>query len=200
MKGKFIVIEGIDGSGKTTISNMLRSKLANNGFEVIYTYEPINNELINLIEEYGRTLGAVVEALLIAADRYIHTMNVIIPNLRLGRIVICDRYVFSSIAYQGARGADVNWIRVINKFAVKPDIAIYLDVRPEVGIRRISKSKRRKLAYLENISLLHKVREIYLSLVKNGELTLVNAERKLNDVFNDVYNIVMEQLSKTINS
>ncbi len=195
MKGIFVVIEGIDGSGKTTISSMLRSKLTSEGYEVIYTYEPINNKLISLIEEYGRALGAEIEALLIAADRYIHTMNVIIPNLRLGRIVICDRYVFSSIAYQGARGADVNWIRVINKFAVKPDIAIYLDVHPEVGIRRISKSKKRKLAYLEDISLLHKVREIYLSLVKSGELVLINAERKLDEVFKDVYNIVIRQIS-----
>ncbi len=194
MTGKLIVIEGIDGSGKTTISKMLLRELRSRGIRAVYTYEPINKEFIDLIEIYGRRLGAEIEALLLAADRYVHVRDFIVPNLRRGYVIICDRYFYSSIAYQGARGADVRWIRSLNKFAVKPNIAIYLDVRPEIGISRIKSKNGRKLSYLEDISVLRRVREIYLSLVNNGELVLVNAEATIDEVFKEVYELVIKVL------
>ncbi|MEM4697654.1 MAG: dTMP kinase, partial [Zestosphaera sp.] len=132
----FIVFEGLDGSGKTTVSLRIVEALAREGFKVLYTYEPYSEDFIKLINDYGKRLGGVMEAYLMAADRYNHVVSVITPALREGLIVVSDRYYYSSLAYQGAKGVDVEWIKTLNKFAPEPDLAIYLDVEPSVGLRR----------------------------------------------------------------
>lgn len=194
MRGKLIVIEGIDGAGKTTIAKYVVDLMISKGIKAIYTCEPYDSQIIKLLESKGKELGAVMEALLLAADRYLHIHEVIRPHLEAGYYVICDRYHYSSLAYQGARGADVNWIKTINFFVIKPDISIYLDVSPEVGLSRLSKDLKRRLRYLEDIELLQKVRSNYLKLVKSKELLYVNAERPLNEVKINVVNIIKNKL------
>lgn len=194
MRGKLIVVEGIDGAGKTTIAKYLANTLICKGFKAIYTREPYHPQIIKLLENKGKELGAIMEALLLAADRYLHIQEVIKPHLEVGYYVICDRYYYSSLAYQTARGADINWIRTINFFIIRPDVSIYLDVNPEVGLSRLSKNSERRLRYLEDIELLRKVRSNYLNLVRKEELIYVNAEKPLSEVKADVVSIIKRKL------
>ncbi|MEM0347541.1 MAG: dTMP kinase [Zestosphaera sp.] len=190
----FIVFEGLDGSGKTTVSLRIVEALAREGFKVLYTYEPYSEDFIKLINDYGKRLGGVMEAYLMAADRYNHVVSVITPALREGLIVVSDRYYYSSLAYQGAKGVDVEWIKTLNKFAPEPDLAIYLDVEPSVGLRR-KKSSTTKIKYLEeDESFLHKVRTIYKELVARGLMIEVDASNDLEDVIKECARILCEKL------
>ncbi|MEM4471168.1 MAG: dTMP kinase [Zestosphaera sp.] len=190
----FIVFEGLDGSGKTTVSLRIVEALAREGFKVLYTYEPYSEDFIKLINDYGKRLGGVMEAYLMAADRYNHVVSVITPALREGLIVVSDRYYYSSLAYQGAKGVNVEWIKTLNKFAPEPDLAIYLDVEPSVGLRR-KKSSTTKIKYLEeDESFLHKVRTIYKELVTRGLMIEVDASNDLEDVIKECARILCEKL------
>lgn len=197
MGGLFVVIEGIDGAGKTLHSKLLQKALEREGFAAVYTAEPSEGPVGRLLRDFslkGVKLPPEVETLLFAADRLQHVESAILPNLREGKIVICDRYLHASLAYQGAQSVDLKWIREVNKFAVKPDLAIYLDVTAEVGLSRIS--KRRKSVF-EKIDMERKVREIYLELVKSGELVLVDAERPVNEVHEELKELVMKEASSS---
>ncbi|MEM4829516.1 MAG: dTMP kinase [Zestosphaera sp.] len=190
----FYSFEGLDGSGKTTVSLRIVEALAREGFKVLYTYEPYSEDFIKLINDYGKRLGGVMEAYLMAADRYNHVVSVITPALREGLIVVSDRYYYSSLAYQGAKGVNVEWIKTLNKFAPEPDLAIYLDVEPSVGLRR-KKSSTTKIKYLEeDESFLHKVRTIYKELVARGLMIEVDASNDLEDVIKECARILCEKL------
>jgi len=194
-KGVFIVLDGLDGCGKTLHSKALREELKARDLNVAYTAEPSNNlvgkfiQSILLIEK----IPPEVEALLFAADRHEHLKKEILPNLEGGNVVVCDRYMYSSLAYQGAQGVDVNWIRMINGFAVKPDIAFYLDVPPDVGLGRI----RRKKTVLEKLDLQVKVREKYLELVREGELVLVDSNRSVEAVKAELTDLTIRRLGQS---
>lgn len=188
------MFEGIDGSGKTTVSLRIVEALTKEGFRVVYTYEPYSEDFIKLINEYGRRLGGVMEAYLMAADRYNHVSSVIIPALREGVTVVSDRYYYSSIAYQGAKNVDIEWIKILNKFAPEPDLAIYLDIDPYVGLQR-KKSSATKIKYLEeDENFLHKVRSIYKELVAKNLMTEVNASRDLERVVEECTKVICEKL------
>lgn len=190
----FIVFEGLDGSGKTTISLKIAEALVREGFRVLYTYEPYSEDFIKLINDYGRKLGGVMEAYLMAADRYNHVVSVIAPALREGFIVVSDRYYYSSLAYQGAKNVDIEWIKTLNKFAPEPDLAIYLDIEPALGLRR-KKSSTTKIRYLEeDESFLHRVREIYKGLVSRGLMIEVDASNVLEKVVRDCAEVICEKL------
>jgi len=181
-KGKLIVLEGIDGAGKTTVAKALVDELKRKGFNALYTYEPFDKELISILNKKGSALGGIFEALIMAADRYSHIECLVKPALRDGMIVIMDRYYYSSLAYQGAHGVPLEWIRTLNSFALQPDLAIYLDVPEEVGLQR-KRSSTTRIPYLESSKdFTKKVREIYLDLVRNGELILVDGTQNLNRV------------------
>lgn len=190
----FIVFEGLDGSGKTTVSLRIVEALREEGFRVLYTYEPYSEDFIKLINEYGRRLGGVMEAYLMAADRYNHVVSVIAPALKDGLVVVSDRYYYSSLAYQGAKNVDIEWIRTLNKFAPEPNIAIYLDIEPSVGLRR-KQSSTTKIKYLEeDESFLHKVRAIYKELVAKGLMIEVNASSDLENVIGECIRVLCEKL------
>lgn len=192
--GYFIVFEGLDGSGKTTVSTRIVEGLTKEGFKVLYTYEPYSDDFIKLIDVYGRRLGGVMEAYLMAADRYNHVTSVIIPALREGVVVVSDRYYYSSIAYQGAKGVEIEWIKVLNKFAPEPDLTIYLDVEPSIGLRR-KQSSTTKIKYLEESeSFLHRVRAIYKELVAKGLMIEVDASNDLENVVNGCARVICEKL------
>ncbi|KYH42714.1 MAG: hypothetical protein AYL33_001240 [Candidatus Bathyarchaeota archaeon B63] len=193
-KGFFICIEGLDKSGKTTQSIRLVKGLRRMGYDAIYTCEPSDGEIGRLIKrcilQRESRVNVIVEALLFAADRAEHTERVIKPSLEEGKVVVSDRYLYSSLAYQGAAGASMSWIREINKAAVKPDIAIYIDVPVEVILSRCGGRK----SVMERRETQERVREIYLSLVRDGELILVNGDRPVEEAASEIMRIVLEKL------
>ncbi len=193
-KGLFIVFEGIDGSGKDTHIKLLSEKLRQQGHSVLETSEPSNNEVGTLLKRYqrrsGKRLPAETEALLYTADRFEHVRNIIAPALKKGQIVLSNRYFYSTIAYQGAMGLDLDWIREMNRFALKPDAAILLDILPEFSLRRL---KRRRTVF-EQLENLRRVRDIYVRLVKGGELVKVDADRPKRIVQAELLALVQELL------
>jgi dTMP kinase len=198
-KGVFICIEGLDASGKTTQARLLVEELNRRGFEAVYTTEPSRGEIGRFIKKRvlqreGR-VPSVVEALLFAIDRIDHVEREIKPALKEGKIVVSDRYLYSSLAYQGAAGLDLNWIREINRLALIPDLAMYIDVPPETVFERI----RRKRTVMEDLKTQKKVREIYVSLVNAWALMLIDGNRPVEDVSKDILSLVTDFLKKILN-
>ena len=185
-KGIFICIEGLDGSGKTTQAKILAKKINN----AIYTTEPSKGLIGNYIRKsylYSKKrLSPFVEALLFAADRIEHLESEIIPALNEGTTIICDRYVFSSLAYQGASGISLDWIETINKAILYPDLAIFIDVEPEKSMCRLNSKK----SLMENLQTQIKVRDIYLKFVEDKKLKLVNGDNTKTKVTEDLFSIV----------
>jgi len=192
-KGAHISFEGIDGSGKTTVSTSLYLKLREKGYPCFYTVEPTFmrvGALIRLHASRIRNAPQYYLALLFAADRVEHYERIIRKRLEKGYYVISDRYVHSSIAYQGGLLNDLEWVRIINNRVPPPDLAIYLDIDPENALRRKNVS-----GPFEDISLLEKIRSVYLKLVENGELIMVDADKPLEEVLEEVTKIVESKLN-----
>ena len=195
MKGAFICIEGLDGCGKTTQAKLLAKKLsASHG--AVYTAEPSRGKIGNYIRNsylYGeKRLSIVLEALLFAADRIEHLENEVIPALNEGRLVISDRYVYSSLAYQGAAGLSLEWIEKVNEHALKPDLAVFVDVDLETVMRRL---KTRK-SVMEKAETLKKVRDVYLKFVAKGELVRIDGNRGKTEVAETLADMVLKFLNR----
>ncbi len=193
-KGAFICIEGLDGCGKTTQAKLLVKKLQKS-HNVVYTAEPSRGKIGTFIRKsylYGeRRLSSVVEALLFAADRLEHVESEILPALNQGELVISDRYVYSSLAYQGAAGLSLEWIEKINEQALRPDFAIFIDVDPETVMHRLKPRK----SVMENLETQRKVREIYLKSVEKGDLARINGDKPKNEVAQELYAVVLKFLN-----
>jgi dTMP kinase len=193
-KGVFICIEGLDASGKTTHAHRLVRNLRRKGFDAFYTTEPSRGEIGRFIRTYilqrKRRVPSVVEALLFAVDRVDHVEKEIKPMLEKGKIVVSDRYVYSTLAYQGAAGLDIEWIEEINRLALSPDLAIYIDVPPEVVVKRI----RRKKSVMERLGTQRRVREVYMKFVENGRLVPVDGNRRKDEVAKDILTVVLNFL------
>ena len=203
-RGKFIVFEGGDGSGKSTALEKIYDFLVENGIECIKTREPggikISEDIRNIILDTKNTeMDRKTEALLYAAARRQHLVEKVIPELEKGKIVLCDRFIYSSLAYQGyARGIPVDEIFQINKFAIgeyMPDLNIFFDISPEVGLSRIQKNKDREVNRLdlEKLDFHNRVRDGYYKLVeKNKEnFAIIDAEKSIDEVFNETRDIIM---------
>ena len=191
-RGFFIVLEGIDGCGKTVHSRVLCEELRRLNYDVAYTTEPSRFQIGRFIEQKFLREAKVspqVEALLFAADRFDHLTFEVLPMLKANKIVVSDRYVYSSLAYQGAQGLKLDWIRQVNYFAIKPSLALYLDVPAEIGLAR-----KRWRSVLERVELERKVREIYLSLAESGELVKVDSRRSLDVVKKEVLELALQAL------
>jgi len=195
-RGIFICIEGIDASGKSTQARWLVRNLRRRGFDAIYTTEPSEGEVGSFIRRYilqrKRRVPAVVEALLFAVDRVDHVESKIEPALEFGKIVVSDRYVYSSLAYQGATGLDVGWIDQINRMALPPDLAIYIDVPPEVVVKRM----RRRRSVMETLENLRRVREVYMQLIRERRLVLVDGNRPASEVTPNILALVLKRLKR----
>lgn len=189
-RGRFICLEGIDGSGKTTQARLLVGELCQKGFNAVYTTEPSNGQIGRLIRRYvlnrERRVPIALEALLFAADRISHVETEIKPMLEMNRIVVCDRYLYSTLAYQGAAGVDLKWIEEINRFALIPDLALFIDVPPEVAEQRL-KGRR---SVMETFPNQQRVRQAYLDMVADNRLRRVDGNRPINQVASDVMRIV----------
>ena len=171
MRGKFITFEGLDGSGKTTAIKKV-IQLLNDHIDkgnIVYTREPGGSQISENIREVilgkdSDKMDKRTEALLYAASRRQHLVEKILPALKEDKIVLCDRFVDSSIAYQGAgRGIDIQAIKNINEFAteeLKPDLTFYFDLTPEEGLKRIKDNRQDETNRLdqERLSFYYKVR------------------------------------------
>jgi dTMP kinase len=184
-KGAFIIIEGLDGSGKTTQAKLLSANLQPT-YKAFCTAEPSHGKIGTYIRNrvlYGESRAStVVEALLFAADRIEHIQNEVQPALDEGKIVVCDRYTYSSLAYQGSAGLSLEWIEAINQNALKPDFALFIDVDPEIVLSRL----KRKKSVMENLETQRKVREVYLKFVERGDLIRIDGDKPKNLVAKDV--------------
>ncbi len=196
-RGVFICIEGIDGSGKTTAARRVVKALMEKGYDAVYTAEPSKGVFGNIVKKSilqgTKRFPKVLEAVIFAVDRVDHIENEIRPQLNAGRIVVCDRYLYSSIAYQGTSRRMLEWVREINKHAIKPDLAIYIDVPPEVMVDRI----KRKKSVMETWETQKRVREAYLKQVREGQLEIVEGNVSKNDVAQAIDHLISDYLKKS---
>lgn len=201
MNGKFISFEGPDGAGKTSVMRQVKADLvAQVGQErVMYTREPGGNHISEqirqvLFDDRNTDMDGRTEALLFAAARRQHIVSEIIPGLDAGKVILCDRYVDSSIAYQGAGrhlGEEAIW--QVNQFAIDgllPQLTIYLDIESELGLRRIAAHRSDQVNRLdkEKLAFHHTVRHSYLRLqaAHPQRIKLVDASQPLDKVIVDV--------------
>ena len=193
-KGIFICIEGLDGSGKTTHAHRLVQNLQSKGFDAVYTTEPSRGELGKFIRgtilEGKKRVPRVVEAVLFAVDRVEHFEKDVKPALAEGKVVVSDRCVYSSLAYQGAAGLDLEWIEEINSSALPPDLALYIDVPPEVVVKRI----RRKKSVMERLETQRKVEKVYIKFVDAGKLVPINGDTTKVEVEQSILSTVLDFL------
>ncbi|WP_066370022.1 dTMP kinase [Neobacillus fumarioli] len=201
--GTFITFEGPDGAGKTTIIKMVAEHLNN----VLVTREPGG---IDIAEQIRRVILAKentamdprTEALLYAAARRQHLIERVKPALAEGKVVLCDRFVDSSLAYQGyARGVGMDEVFTINQFAIEdmmPKLTIYFDIEPELGLKRINNNKGREINRLdlENLAFHHKVREGYHILLEwfPDRMVKIDASGTLDEVFQTTLKLVKAKL------
>jgi dTMP kinase len=185
----------LDGCGKTTQAKLLVRRLERN-YDAVYTAEPSSGKIGKFIKKHclhsDKRSSGVVEALLFAADRFEHVENTILPALKKGEIVVSDRYVYSSLAYQGATGLDIEWIEKINEHAMRPDLAIVIDVEPGTAVQRLKPKK----SVMENLETQRKVREVYLKFIGRGELVRVDGNKSKREVAGDIVAVVQSFLEK----
>lgn len=206
-KGFFITFEGPEGCGKSTVIKWLIERLKTDGYKVAFTREPggtenaISEQIRQVLLNPDNNICPETEALLFAASRAQHVNDFIKPQLAEGKIVICDRFLHSSLAYQGiGRDLGLDQIRLINQLAIKdcyPDLVILLDIDPEIGLKR----KQGNNLFLdrldkENLAFHQKVREGYLTLAQmEPEIFIViDASKTLELVEKEVYQKVKEKI------
>ncbi|MDI9472249.1 MAG: dTMP kinase [Tissierellia bacterium] len=194
---QWIVFEGGEGSGKTTLMAVLKRELEERGFDVLCTREPggvpIAEDIRAIILDPKNTeLDPIAEALLFAAARRQHLVEKVLPALKKGQMVLMDRFVDSSLAYQGyARGIGVEDVRQINEFAIqghRPDMVFLLDLDPQSGLERINANRNRlNRLDLEKVKFHEKVREGYLSLAKHhASMKVLDAKKSVEELVKEV--------------
>ena len=194
MKGTFVCIEGLDGCGKTTQAKLLVEKLQRS-YSAMYTAEPSEGKVGDFIRKcilYGdKRSTSLAEALLFAADRVEHVENEVLPALRQGKLVISDRYIYSSLAYQGAAGLSLEWIQSINQYALRPELAIFIDVDPRAVMQRLKPVK----SVMENLETQQRVRQIYLKFVEKGDLSRIDGNKPKHLVAEELHRVVLNFLN-----
>ncbi|MBT2668232.1 dTMP kinase [Bacillus sp. ISL-4] len=211
-RGIFITMEGPEGAGKTTITQMLGKALQQEGYQVLLTREPggvpISEQIREVILNKDNTaMDSRTEALLYAAARRQHLVEVVMPELERGGIVLCDRFIDSSLAYQGhARGLDIEEVYNINKFAIgdmMPDATLFFDIDPEEGLRRIQSNGEREVNRLdlEALDFHKKVREGYQFIINRWKdrFIIVDAGRTIDEVLEETKASLLKFLAKAGN-
>lgn len=203
----FVTFEGGEGSGKSSCLAKVAKDLQNAGYEVVITREPggtqISEQIRNVILDKANTdMDPMTEALLYAASRRQHLVQKILPALREGKIVLCDRYLDSSLAYQGgARGLGIEKILALNQFAIDgqyPDLTLFFDLEPEVGLERIEENSSREVNRLdlEKLSFHHKVRDSFLKLMAMfpDRYVRIDASKSREEVENSALEQIIKRL------
>ncbi|WP_433944841.1 dTMP kinase [Paenibacillus sp. SN-8-1] len=197
--GKFITFEGGEGSGKTTVLSRLSDMMKEQGSSFMITREPGGIEIAEkirtiILDPVNTAMDGRTEALLYAAARRQHLVEKVIPALQQGIHVFCDRFIDSSLAYQGhARGLGIQHILSVNSFATEgtmPDQTFYLDIEPEKGLARIEANQGREVNRLdlEGLAFHHKVREGYHLIAESfpERIVIIDADRDIETVVNDI--------------
>lgn len=211
MRGHFITFEGGEGAGKSTIVPSLTAKLKQAGFDVLATREPggieIAEKVRNVVLDTANThMDARTEALLYAASRRQHLVEKILPALRQGKVVLCDRFIDSSLAYQGcARGIGMDDVMSINQFAIQacmPDLTVLFQVTPYQGMHRIKANEQREQNRLdlEDIAFHEKVYEAYARLAESypERIQTVDANASLGSVEEAAWQVITTYLQNHI--
>ena len=203
MNGLFISFEGGEGSGKSSVINVVKERLEADGHKVVITREPggvsVSEQIRNVILAVDNQMSKETEALLYAASRTEHLYAKVLPLLEQGYIVLSDRYLDSSLAYQGyARGIGIEKVLEINMFAKAylPKVTYFFDVRPEVGLARIQGRDKIDRLDLETIDFHQKVYEGYLEVCKMypERVKSINGERAISLIIDDIYNDIKTYL------
>lgn len=206
MRGFFITLEGPDGSGKSTVAGKIVEKLEQAGYGVVHTREPggiaISEDIRNIILDPKNTMmDAKTEALLYAASRRQHLVEKVFPAVEQGKIVICERFLDSSLAYQGF-GREIGFDEVlsINLFAIDntyPDMTIYLDVDEQVGLDRLKNRTFKDRLDQESIDFHHRVKRGYEEVLNRfkDRIKIVDASKPLDDVIDNTYNLIINLIN-----
>jgi dTMP kinase len=208
-KGLFITGEGGEGAGKTSVLKKIYIHLTEQGYDVLFTREPggisISEDIRSVIlDEKNTQMDGHTEALLYAAARRQHLIEKIIPALEAGKIVLCDRFIDSSLAYQGhARSIGIEKVLAINEFAIEdyyPDATLFFEICPKIGLERIAKDKGREINRLdkEKIDFHEKVYEGFLEVRKRYQerIITIDASQSFDKVFENALKLVEARITK----
>ncbi|MBO5215926.1 MAG: dTMP kinase [Clostridia bacterium] len=204
MKGKFVTIEGCEGVGKSTLITLLKKYVQDNNIDAVFTREPGGTPVAEkiravILDADNKAMTDRAELLLYAAARAQHTQEKIIPAVSEGKIVFCDRYSDSTLAYQGyARGIDIQLCKSLNSIAecgVNIDLTIFLDLSPEDGFRRKGGADKGDRLENESLAFHRKVYEGFKDISKNsgGRYASIDASRSKEDVFESVIATLKER-------
>lgn len=199
----FITLEGPEGSGKSSVMEKVYERLLSEGYEIVKTREPggtpIGEQIRNVILNQDNTkMDIRTECLLFAASRRQHLVEKIWPSLKQGKLVFCDRYLDSSLAYQGyARKLGIDNVLNVNLFATEntyPDLTLFFDVAPEIGLERINKNHNREVNRLdvEKLEFHKNVYQGYITLLNMypERIKRIDASKAFNEVVEDTYNLI----------
>ena len=205
----FITLEGPEGSGKTTAIQKAVDTLTHMGYEIIRTREPGGTEIAEqirnvILDKANTSMDPRTEALLYAASRRQHLVEKVWPALKEGKIVICDRYLDSSLAYQGgARGLGIENVLNINLFATEntwPDLTLLFDIDPSIGLSRINKNADREVNRLdlEKLEFHKKVRQTFLDLAAKfpERYVIIDASKSIDEVAKDTLDAIFERICR----
>ena len=207
MTGKFITFEGPEGSGKTSVIKAVKEYLEQEGYNIITTREPGGSKIAEairdiILDKNNTEMNPSAEALLFAASRSQHLHEKVIPALEEGKIILCDRFLDSSLAYQGhARGLGIDEVYAINKFGIGnhlPDLTVFIDVPPSIGLKRVFETQGRKVDRLdlETIEFHDQVYEGYKKLTTKFEdrFVVIDGVNPVETVIEDTIQVIKTYL------
>lgn len=209
MQGHFITFEGGEGAGKTTVIQLVKEKLIQAGYDVLVTREPGGIQIAEKIREVildtdHTEMEERTEALLYAAARRQHLVQKVVPALKENKIVLCDRFIDSSLAYQGyARNIGMEEVLSINEFAIEncmPGLTLFFDITPEEGLQRVhaNLAREKNRLDLEAMSFHHKVYEGYQQLLEKfpNRIKTVQANQAVDEVLSDAFEYIMSYIGE----
>ena len=196
--GLFITFEGADGCGKTTQMSMLYSYLKSKGYDVVITREPgakgLGEKVREILLNYDGDVSDRCESFLFLADRAQNIDTIVIPAINKGKIVLCDRHIDSTVAYQGyGRGLNIDRINMLNNLATngkKPDLTFVFDIDVDTSMKRVGKEKDRMES--AGIEFHNRVRNGYLQLAKlePERIKVIDASKSVDEIHNKVVEII----------
>lgn len=208
LRGLLITLEGGEGAGKTTLIESIVKELASQGHNVLKVREPggtgLGEQIRSLLLHHTGAMSPYAELCLFLAARAQHIAEVIEPALSEGRIVICDRFNDSSVVYQGVgRGIGADQVRTLCNFmtqGIHPNLTLYLDVPPEVGLARLTKAREQDRIEMETIDFHQKIRRAYLAIQKSepGRFCILNGENAPLEVFKEAMRCIHPLLMKHV--
>lgn len=199
MKGKFIVLEGVEGAGKSRQCALLVEALKARGVDALLTREPggapLAEKLRSLILDPDYAPDAHAELYMYSAARRDHLNAVVFPALEKGSVVVCDRFIYSTLAYQGyGRGLDLDFIRAVNAQTISPlkvDLALFINVSPEVGFKRKGGADKADRLEREDMAFFHRVYDGFKAMCAAGELTPINADGEKQQTAQNILQAVL---------